>query len=74
MLWFKVFLSNTNNLPTIVWFHVFLSNTNNLYTVVWFQVFLFNIDNLLYGSGSPYRLMAKVLDFGTFGLIPIGKA
>ena len=25
---------------TVIWFQVFLSNTNNLHTVIWFQVFL----------------------------------
>ena len=46
VLWFQVFLSNTNNLYTVLWFQGFLSNTNNLYTVVWFQVFLSNTNNL----------------------------
>ena len=27
-------------LRTVIWFQVFLSNTNNSYTVIWFQVFL----------------------------------
>ena len=27
-------------LYTVIWFQVFLSNTNNLHTVIWFQVFL----------------------------------
>ena len=46
LMWFQVFLSNTNNLYTIIWFQVFLSNTNNLYTIIWFQVFLSNTNNL----------------------------
>ena len=25
---------------TVVWFKKFLSNTNNVYTVLWFQIFL----------------------------------
>ena len=25
---------------TVLWYQVFLSNTNNLYTVIWYQVFL----------------------------------
>ena len=33
MVWHKVFLSNANNLYTVIWYQVFLSNTNNLYTV-----------------------------------------
>ena len=50
VIWYQVFLSNTNNLHTVVWFQVFLSNTNNyvvlsnfylikvlcLHSVVWF--------------------------------------
>ena len=42
---FQVFLSNTNNLHTMMWFQVFLFNTNNLHTIIWFQVFLSNIKN-----------------------------
>ena len=29
-----LFLSNTNNLKTVVWFQIFLSNINNLYTIL----------------------------------------
>ena len=47
VIWYQVFLSNTNNLLIIVWFQVFLSNTNNLLIIVWFQVFLSNTNNLL---------------------------
>ena len=43
---FQVFLSNTNILHTVLWFQVFQPNIDNLHTVVWFQVFLFNINNL----------------------------
>ena len=46
VVWYQVFLSNTNNLLTILWFQVFLSNTNNLHTILWFQVFLSNTNNL----------------------------
>ena len=46
VVWFQVFLSNTNNLQTVVWFRAFLSNIDNLHTVVWFQVFLSNTNNL----------------------------
>ena len=40
---FLLFLSNTNNLQTVIWFKVFQSNTNNFmvssnYTVIWFKV------------------------------------
>ena len=41
-----VFLSNTNNLHTVIWSQVFLSNTNNLHTVILSQVFLSNTNNL----------------------------
>ena len=30
VIWFQVFLSNTNNFLMVIWFQVFLSNTNNL--------------------------------------------
>ena len=40
VIWYQVFLSNTNKLHTGVWLQVFLSSTNNIYRVVWFQVFL----------------------------------
>ena len=33
------------SLHTVIWFQLFLSNTNNLRIVIWFQVFLFNINN-----------------------------
>ena len=33
---YQAFLSDKNNLHTVVWFQVFLSNTNNLYTIIWF--------------------------------------
>ena len=46
VIWYQVFLSNTNNLHTILWYQVFLSNTNNLHTVIWYQVFLSNTNNL----------------------------
>ena len=46
VLWYQVFLSNTNNLHTVLWYQVFLSNTNNLHTVLWYQVFLSNTNNL----------------------------
>ena len=52
-LWFQVFLSNTNDLPTIIWFQVILSKANSLYTILWFQVFLFNT-NSLYTITSVY--------------------
>ena len=39
---FQVFLSNTNNPPTVAYFQVFLSNTNNVYTGLWPQVFISN--------------------------------
>ena len=45
-VWYQVFLSNTNNLHTVLWYQVFLSNTNNLCTVLWYQVFLSNTNNL----------------------------
>ena len=32
VIWYKVFLSNTNNLQLIIRFQIFLSNTNNLQT------------------------------------------
>ena len=41
-VWFKVFLSNTNNLHSIIWYQVFRSNTNNFSIVAWFLVFLSN--------------------------------
>ena len=47
IIWFQVFLSNTNNLHTIIWFQVFLFNTNNFHIIVWFQVFLPKTNNLL---------------------------
>ena len=28
-MWYQIFLSNANNLETVVWFQVFQSNTNN---------------------------------------------
>ena len=31
---FRTLLYDTNNLNIVVWFQVFLSNTNNLYTVI----------------------------------------
>ena len=46
VLWFQVFLSNTNNLHTTIRFQVFQSNTNNLHTDIWFQVFLSNKNDL----------------------------
>ena len=36
VLWYQVFLSNTNNLPTVIWYQVFLLNTNNLHTILWY--------------------------------------
>ena len=33
VIWYQVFLSNTNNLLTVISYQVFLSNANNLYTV-----------------------------------------
>ena len=38
VIWYQVFLSNTNNLHTDVWLQFFLSPTNKLYTIIWFQV------------------------------------
>ena len=35
--WFQVFLSNTNNVHTLIWFQVFLSNTNTLCAIL-FQI------------------------------------
>ena len=35
VIWYQVYLSNTNNLLTIVGFQVFLSNTNNLFKIIW---------------------------------------
>ena len=32
---------------TVIWYQVFLSNSNDLHTVVWFPVFLSHTDNLL---------------------------
>ena len=61
VLWYKVFLSNPNNLHTVLWYQIFLSNTddlhlvlyqvflcntNNFHTVIGFQVFLSNTNNL----------------------------
>ena len=46
VVWFQIFLSNTNNLHTDVWFQVFQLNTNNLHTDLWFQVFQSNTNNL----------------------------
>ena len=37
ILWFQVFLYNTNNSYTIIWFQVFLSNTYNSYIIIYFQ-------------------------------------
>ena len=34
VIWYQVFLSNTNNLCTVVWFQVFPSNTNHHHHVV----------------------------------------
>ena len=65
---YQVFLSNTNNLHTIVYFKVFLFNTNNylvlsnyfysiiiicLHTVIWFQVATYN-------NITDIRIMVKV--------------
>ena len=33
-------------LHTVIWYHVFLSNTNDLRIVVRFEIFLFNINDL----------------------------
>ena len=62
VIWYQVFLSNTNNLHMVIWYQVFLSNTNyfhtgildiiwlsntnNLHTVIWYQLFLSNTNNL----------------------------
>ena len=46
VVWYQVFLFNTNNLQTVLWFQVFSSNTNNLHTVIWSQGLLFKTDNL----------------------------
>ena len=40
------FVSNTNDLPSVIWVQVFLSNTYNLPSVIWVQVFLSNTKNL----------------------------
>ena len=47
LLWYQVFLSNTNNLHTVVWFKVYLPNINN----VWLKAIILNIGhgNILVG-------------------------
>ena len=60
---------DTNNLKTVIWFQVFLPNTNNLYTissnysnltiiicffaVIWFQVFSSNTNNFQTEQHNP---------------------
>ena len=58
---YHIFLSNTNNLHTVVWFQVFLSDTNNLQTVVWFQVFLCNIHNYMVFAGPTVLKYLRVI-------------
>ena len=43
-------------LHTII-YQVFLSNTNNLHTVVWFQVFLYNVDDHMVSSKYFYLIV-----------------
>ena len=38
------------DIHTVVWFQIFLCNTNKLYTVVWFQVFLSNTNIYMVAS------------------------
>ena len=45
-IWYQVFLSNTNNLHIVIWYQVLRSKTTNLHIVVWFHVFLSNTNNL----------------------------
>ena len=42
---------------TVIWFQVFLSNTNNLHTVVWFQVFLSDTNDYIVSSNYFYLII-----------------
>ena len=67
---FQVFLSNTNNLHTVVWFYVFLSNINNLHSYmvsgipIWYFFYMVSSNNSylfvytqLYGFKYSYLIL-----------------
>ena len=50
VIWYQVFLSNTNNLQIVIWFHVFLVSYQ-IIILIWFQE-LFRFNNKLWVTQS----------------------
>ena len=55
VIWYQVFLSNTNNSYIIIKYKVFISNTNNLYSYLISCIFIYS--NSSYGIAFTFRLI-----------------
>ena len=65
-----VFLSNTKNLHTVLWFQVFLSNTNNSYTYTFTFKLISWLTKVGGDSKAPFSIVTTLRSWGGYYSFP----